>query len=446
MKLSIAAGLRLAAVFVFAQMTLAQQSSSIDAAGSSQLQQSAAPVSPVINNALYGKIQTFGFAQNLKDHTQDNNRLYLFLKQARLGTAGSYDDVTYNVQIALGGEDIVSTGSGIGLSLLDLSMDVPVNETFGVMAGQFKVPYSREALTEGTNLLFADRSVLYGGFKLGRDVGVMVHGTSGIYTGMIGVFTGGGRDVPIRYIPENLGLPMIAARVGINSGLDKSLIQLTQTRYSPSNGYAVYVNGVYTKDSEVGHSTALNVKMADKSLLLNGNWNPFIGRQPRDKGTFWQIGADAAFRTAVNETWSASGEAEVNYGGFKNTYGNVALFGGRAQASLYAKPIELGVRYSFLQPDDNFGYNSSGTIYPIVDKKLIHEITLGGSYYLKNNNLKLTFDIPVMFNVPVLNEPGIGAYVLTEQPDQVTYVAAPKLAPIDRQTVVEARMQLQFIF
>ena len=401
--------------------------------------------SPKVDNTVFGRIQMFGFAQNLKDYAQSNNRLYLFLKQARIGTEGTYDNLKYNAQIAFGGEDQLAT---VGLSLLDFSVDIPLNDTYGIMVGQFKVPYSREAITDGGNILFADRSVQYGGFKLGRDVGLMLHGSSDMYTGMIGIFTGGGRDVPIRYIPQNLGLPMIAARIGINNGLDKSFVQLEQTTYTQHKGYAAYINAVYTKDSEVGHSTALNVKMIDKSLLLDANWNPYISQAPaaRDKGTLWQVGGDAAFRQAFNDTWTIAGEAELNYGGFKNKYGKIELFGGRAQASLYTQPVEFGIRYSFLRPDNNFGYNSSGTVYSIIDKKLIHELTLGTSYYLNHDNLKLTLDIPVMFNAPVLNEPGIGAYLLTEQPDQVTYVAAPKLAPVDRQTVVEVRAQLQFVF
>jgi len=56
----------------------------------------------------------------------------------------------------------------------------------------------------------------------------------------------------------------------------------------------VFVNALWTKDTRIGHSTALNVKFTDKSILLNPNWNPYIAKTPMSTGTWWQLGADAA--------------------------------------------------------------------------------------------------------------------------------------------------------
>ena len=83
-------------------------------------------------NNVFGRIQMFGFAQNLKDYTQSNNRLYLFLKQARIGTEGTYDNLKYYAQIAFGGEDQLAT---VGLSLLDFSVDIMYNEVDGANTG-----------------------------------------------------------------------------------------------------------------------------------------------------------------------------------------------------------------------------------------------------------------------------------------------------------------------
>ena len=134
--------------------------------------------------------------------------------------------------------------------------------------------------------------------------------------------------------------------------------------------------------------------------------------------------------------------------------GHVEMFGSRLQASAYMQPIEIGLRYSMIRPDDNFGYayvptapaGSPRKIVKLVRKDFIHEFVLGGSYYLKNNRLKLTMDIPVMVHAPVLNEDKVGAYLITEQPDQVTYLGSKPASKLERQTVVSARMQLQFEF
>lgn len=90
------------------------------------------------------------------------------------------------------------------------------------------------------------------------------------------------------------------------------------------------MNALYTKDSLIGHSTVLNVKLADKSLLLDGDWNPYIGRAPLQQGTWWQAGADAAGRMPCRAV-DLSGEAAFDFGQYSNTYGSVQMWGVRAQ-------------------------------------------------------------------------------------------------------------------
>ncbi|HWP81738.1 MAG TPA: porin [Bacteroidota bacterium] len=413
-----------------------------------QTKNSSQPLKPVFGEgfSLYGRLQTQGYLQALRDDFGDNNRVYLFMKQARLGLAGTYEDIRINFQLAFGGEEEIKAPSpGISLSLLDLSADIPLTEAVHVKVGQFKVPYGREGLTNTGSMQFSERSVQYLGFKMGRDVGIAIVGSSGDFVATAGVFTGGGRNVPIRMIPQELGLPLVAVRAGINKGYDNDLYDLKQTNGSHESGYAIFANAFYTKDSKIGHSTALNVKTADKSLLLNSNWNPFIGKRPFDKGIFWQAGADAAFRSAT-ENSSISGEVELNYGSYKNDFGSIELFAGRTQLAYSSNPFEVALRYSFLQPDDKFAFVSQGKSYPLLDNSLIQEATLGLSYFIKNGRVKVTADLPVMFGAPVIIEPNIGAYVLTEQPDQAAYIAAPTNGKIERQTVVSPRLQLQVIF
>ena len=423
-------------VLAFASQGKAQETDQPSIKSASQ------PDSPALT--FYGRLQTIGFAQNLKDAYRDNTRLYLYLKQARLGAKATYEDIDFDVQLALGGEEIVKAPSpGADLSLLDLSADIPLTKSLRIKAGQFKVPYGRENISDEAFLQFTDLSVQYLGFKLGRDVGIALHGNSGTFTSTIGVFTAGGRDVPIRYIPQDLGFPMIVARLGINDGLDENLFNVKQNLSASTSGIALFVNALYTKDSKVGHSTALNVKLDDKSLLLNSNWNPYIGKQPLVKSELWQIGADAALRISGKEK-GLSAEGELNYSSFKNSYGSLSLLGGRVQAAYFTNPFEIAMRYALLRPDENFGItNTQGAVFQIVDSKLIQEITAAVSCYFHGNRVKLTGELPVGINVPIAMEPNLGAYPLTQQPDQTTVIPNGR---VERQTVVEARMQLQVMF
>lgn len=398
---------------------------------------------------LFGRLQSQGYIQSLNDRYGDNVRMYLYMKQARFGLRGTYDDIRVDFQVAFGGEEEVKAPSpGISLSLLDLSADIPLSQNLFLKVGQFKVPFGREGLTNSAYMQFSDRSLQYLASKVGRDVGFALWTTSGMYSATAGVFTGGGRNVPIRMIPQQLGLPMAAVRVGINTGIDAELYSLKSTDAGVlPTGYALFVNALYTKDSRIGHSTALNVKTADKSLLLNSNWNPYIGRRPFHRGSLLQLGADAALRTAVTPELSVSGEAELNYGSYKNYYGSLSTTAGRIQGAVAKGQFELGVRYAFIKPDQNFAVTASnGTTYKITESRLVHEIDLAVSYFVKGGRVKITADLPVLFGVPVITEPNVGAYVLTEQPDQVTYLLPPTNGVIERQTVVSPRLQVQVVF
>lgn len=405
-----------------------------------------ATASPALDIRPYGRLQLMGFGQSLTDKISADQRVYLYLKEARFGLLTNDGSTKFDAQVAFGGEDIiVSPTPGISLQLLDFDVDVPLTQSLRLKAGQFKVPYGREGLTNSGYFSFGDRSIQYNAFQLGRDVGIAAYGTSGNLTGTIGMFTGGGRDIPIKYLPEHLGLPMLVLRAGMNNGYDEDIFTVKQTDYNPSRGSAFYVNAMVTKDSRIGHSTVLNVKSSDKSLLIDGNWNPFIGATPLDRGEYWQAGADAAMRGSLTENWLGFGEAELNFGGYKNVYGSLSSVGGRALAGISRKPYEIAVRVAFIKPDSKFAYvSSSHQSYPIVDDKPIYEISLAATYFIQGDRLKLTADLPILLQVPIIADPNSGAYVLTQQPDQVSFLASG--ATMSRQNVVQGRLQLQYVF
>ena len=384
--------------------------------------------------------QALGFGQHLADPYTNDARMYLFMKEARVRGSGAWDDVKFHLEMGLGGTESIAATTGVALSLLDLNVDLPLSflgKDASIRVGQFKVPYGREALTYSGNSQFIDRSIDDLAFRIGRDVGVAVTLKPGPFTLIGGVFTGGGRDVPPdHYLPERMGIPQLVGRVGIGN-MDEDPYELKNDIHPGRTQGAFFVSGMYTKDSTVGHSSVLNVKLADKSILLNGNWNPYIGKSPLSQGSWWQAGADAAVRTPLARDLSLSGEAEANWAGYGNSYGLLHAAGVRGQVGVTYRQVELALRYAVLVPDAKF---ASGGV-AITGSKAMQEITPSATWYIKGQNLKLVADLPYKINTPVFTEKNIGSYVGLELPDETTVLA--KGGSVGRQNVLEGRMMLQ---
>ncbi|QRN95400.1 hypothetical protein JRI60_41045 [Archangium violaceum] len=390
-----------------------------------------------------GRLQLLGFGQKLEDGQRSDERLYLFLKQGRLSLSGNVDAWRYRVMIAMGGEDEIKAPTpGISLGLLDMYVDVPLSflgNTY-VRVGQFKVPYGRERLTDSGSLLFADRSIQNMAFRVGRDVGAAFYTQLGPAVAGLGIFTGGGRDIPERYLPQTLGTPMVVLRAGFDGGLGEDVFATRMTQDVPDKAQlAFFVNGLYVKDSLVGHSTVFNTKPAEKSLLLNGNWNPFVGQAPYNLGKLWQVGADIAMRAPAGPG-VLSAEVEGNFGVYQNDYGDLRVPGGRAQVAYQWKPVEVALRYAFIRPDDRFAVGEA----PITGTRAIQEVTPSLTYSFKGFNAKIIMDLPILLGTPVIFEESVGSYLLLEQPDQTALLK--KGAPISRQNVVEGRLLVQASF
>jgi hypothetical protein len=401
-----------------------------------------------------GRLQWLGVGQNLDDSFANGNRLYLFMKQARLRVNGKYDGVKFDVQWAYGGEDVVAASPGIALNLLDFSFDIPLPANTWLKIGQFRVPYSRERITDSGTLNFGERSIQTLGFSWNRDVGAALHTYHGKFAGTIGLFTGGGRDVPQRYLPEKLGSPMIAGRFGYQDGADEGIFEVSaQPTERGRSEKAFFVNALYLKDTLIGHSTVLNVRSSDKSLLINSNWNPFVAQAPFTQAKVWQAGADAVVRRPVGR-FTASGEAEINYGRFSNRYGRLQLKGGRVQVGAFRKPVDVNLRYAVLFLDTRMANTSAPATGPalhsplVSERKPIQELTPSLTYHYKDN-VAVTVDLPILINMLVFQENGVGAYLASEQPDQTTVVKPGTTRGtgwVERQTVPEARILFQVTF
>ncbi len=107
-----------------------------------------------------GTIQMIGVAERLDSDARQDTRIYLFEKQARLNVSGKVSDVDYYVSIMFGSEEVPKSSGGTVqntvLSLLDSYFDIPIiTSSLNLRIGQFKVPYSREMLSDSNTLQFA---------------------------------------------------------------------------------------------------------------------------------------------------------------------------------------------------------------------------------------------------------------------------------------------------
>ena len=395
---------------------------------------------------MHAYLQALGVAQDVPNSAQAKNtdRFYLFLKEARLRWDGTLYGASYDIMLAPGGEDLTpNTNSALGL--LDFSFEIPLVADTKVKVGQFLVPYGRERLTDDPTMNFGDRSVENLSFSWNRDYGVALSRYSGNLAGTVAVMTGGGRDVPQRYLPEKLGIPLAVARVGYNDGIDKDIYHVSARDTNPGRAKsAFFVNALYSKDTQIGHSTVLNVRATDKNLLLDANYNPFISRQPFSLGTIWQAGADAVVRAPLG-SWAFNGEAQADYSHFNNKYGRLELKGGRVQVGIAKQKVELNLRYAALYLDKRMGFTSNGVVFPIVTGNTpVQEITPSLTYHYKPGIL-VVLDAPYLINMLVFKENGVGSYVMSEQPDQVT-VTKPGSGSLVRHNVPEARLMIQMGF
>ncbi|HET6344219.1 MAG TPA: porin [Myxococcota bacterium] len=389
-----------------------------------------------------GRFQLLGQGEHVPSAFRDTNRMYLFLNQARLSLSGRYDEITFRLELGMGGEaTLKAPNPGVSLGLLDMYVDLPLHAlgSTRLRVGQFKVPYSRERLAYSANLPFALRSIQDLGFRMGRDVGATLHTYVGEGVVAFGVFTGGGRDVPQRYLPETLGFPMLVARIGLNHGYDDDVFAAHYRLAHPDHTTgAVFVNGFYTRDTIIGHSSVLNVRLEENSLLTDAGWNPYLASTPMTHGQLWQVGGDAVVETPMGDG-ALSVEGEVNYGGFDNTAGSLRLFGGRLQGGYRTDCWGVALRYAMLLPDKRFAVGAT----PITGSGAMQEVTPALTFFL-NEHAKVILDLPLLFGSPVVTEPKIGSYVLADMPGQTSVLKNG--GSVARETVVQGRILFQATF
>lgn len=389
---------------------------------------------------LGGRFQLYGVGEKVSDPFKENNRIFLFLKQARIIVNGTMEDYRYYTEWAMGGEEAVKNLNS-SVSLLDFRADIPVSEIIYVRLGQFKAPFGREALTEDGSLNFSERSINNLVGILGRDVGVAAVLQQNGFMGTFGVFTGGGRDNPERYLPEQLGAPLMVARIGYDSqGIDPYYYKTSGVFSQSEDSFAAFVNFAYMEDSKIGHSSVLNVKTTDRSLLLNSNWNPYIAVAPYARSHVFQASVDLQKRFLVGNVIT-TGEVEYTHGEFANDYGKLQVNGARVMASAALNPFEAALRYSVVFPTNSFQYSGK----TLTGNDPFQEVSTAFTFFHRPWS-RFILEAVLHLNTPVAIEPNVGAYVLVEQPDQVTVVKAPTNGYIERQFVPELKFLYQLTF
>ena len=436
---------------------------------------------------VYGRGQMIGVGQYVPDPHRDHMRVYLFMKQARLGFKGTYEDVKFNTQMAFGGENVGNTNADLGL--LDFVADVPLTplgENSWFKIGQFRVPYSREGLSDRGYIDYAERSMANLGSYQSRDYGLAVMKTKGVWTGTVGTFSSGGRDVPQRYLPERLGVPYMAARFGYNDGFDEDIYHVRAVDMDATRTVKSFmVNGIYMQDTLIGHSSALQARLTDKNLLIDSGFNPYINQggggganglgtigttTSLQRGNLYWLGADAAIRHPLGSGRSVGGEAEANWGGYQNRYGVIHLAAARVQADYQEPKWGIGMRYALLSMDTKSGFLSSSAtgaatsaganVQQRVNNNLgvpIHEITPSLVWRIKSQHkLKIVADLPITLNCPLWydnvgnvtgqrNPQGVYAFGDATGTTQNSLLATPGNHTA-RRTVVQGRMLFQFMF
>ena len=388
---------------------------------------------------LGGRFQLLGVGQKVTDPVRKSDRLFLFLKQARVMVSGSLGDYRFYTEWAMGGEEEVKNLNA-SVSLLDFRADVPIGENTFVRVGQFKVPFGREALVEDGSLLFSDRSLNYFGSRLGRDVGLAAVVQKKGMMGTLGIFTGGGRDNPERYLPEDLGIPLIALRYGYdNTGQDPYRYKNSGNFLGSENEFSAFLNLAYMKDSLIGHSTVLNVRPSDRSILLNPNWNPYLAQSPFVKGQLYEASVDTHLRMPIGD-FTGTGELELTHATYNSSYGTIHVSGARALGSVALNPFELSLRYAVLFPSDQFQFKGVS----LTSKTPFQELTPSVTFYHRPWS-RVTLEAPLLINTPVAVENGVGSYVLMEQQDQASVVGGGK-GSIQRQFVPEIRLLYQLTY
>jgi phosphate-selective porin len=194
-------------------------------------QQAAAPAPPSSSGVKFS-----GYIQ-ARETYQDNAGLTATINRARLTASGG---IATNFSWRIQGEFRTgSAGKSASVALTDGYIRWSKNE-FGIQAGQFKTPFSREYYTSLADLETADRATVVDSLAPKRDIGVMAdYGYQGGKALLqVGVFNGEGQNVTTNKDSTLLG----AARLVVKPYKDVALGANVAAYFGDSTRFGVDAN------------------------------------------------------------------------------------------------------------------------------------------------------------------------------------------------------------
>lgn len=265
------------------------------------------------------------------------------------------------------------------VELLDYFMDAAKITAVVPRAGQYRVPFNREELTDPFNLQLVDNSILNREFSLGRHIGVGLGGVVNRFiTYGVGVFNSAGRNS----INENSNLLYVGRVMFTPTG---------EPRYSSINPFPVSGEYAYSQGSFADTETPLIAISAAVAFLpgykpVNDSPDDVVINNRMfalgsDKSDIFQFSADISVKYLI---FSLEAEYDLrNIDPDETGLGNNLSQGLRIQSGVFLIPkfIEVAGRFVIINLGDEFSNDK------------IWEITPGLSFYfIRNRNLKLQFD------------------------------------------------------
>jgi phosphate-selective porin len=248
-----------------------------------------------------------------------------------------------------------ASGEG-GSRIKDAILEIrPVGRPYRVLAGQFKVPFGLQFITSSGRLQFVDRAITDAKFNPGRDMGVMLAGTTaGRTVGYdLGVFNGSGESVR-----QTSGSHLWVARAYVNplgpyspseSAVDAGDRGVVHAGIAVRGGKPIRGRGVAGVVEEPDNQQAIGLEFAYK--------------RPRFFMTaehFWM----------TDERENPSEGTDVDSRGYHVQAGVVAL----------PRKVDVGLLYSRIRGNSD------------VDDAEVTELRGVVGYYFQGHNLKLQAD------------------------------------------------------
>lgn len=282
-------------------------------------------------------------------------------------------DLTYRVQVDL-------AKSGTAQMLEDAWISYRFVEEAQLQAGQFKIPFAREALTSDGALQFVDRANAVDVFKPNYDVGAMLNGIAagGKVAYNAGLFNGTGQSAT-----RTTNSGAWAARA-VFSPFGEMRYSEADLENTPSPLLSLGADYFANTLKRNGNSTFLDTTSSNPPYAGTSGWLGkaaantaiFDNTERVDIGTY---GFDAAFK------WrglSVQGEYFEGKAEGKTNGRTVRSRGYYAQAGYFLLPkrLEVAARYSSVDPNRS------------TSRDLQVEVTGGVSYYFEGHNVKLQGD------------------------------------------------------